>query len=492
MMSRRPSSELEADERWGTNDGVYFGWRVREPEKPSKEQSLLQEAWTRAPDAEHRYREDRHLVTIGPNGTGKTRRLLFPNLVYLDDWSTLVVDPKGWLAAQTGPFREAKHPGSVMVIDPFGVIEADYPRLAARHPFLKSHGYNPVAALNPAGDDFPDDARRLGEALVPVESKGEPHWEMSAQDLVTGLIMSDRIQNGAQSSLTSVRKWVTADASDLARHISEVVDRGAGRLHEAIPAKLNRFKKITPDSRELLSIISTGQTRTAWLDSPPIQRDLTRGASDFGAMKESPKTVYLILPPRYLASHGTWLRLMVTAVLLPLMRSIRRRPVPVLFMLDEFAQFGRLKVIEDNLALMREYGVKLWLIFQDLAQAKYIYETRWESFIGNAGIVQSFAPQDMTTLKYLAELSGKRLYAIPTQSFNQSSTSGQSASSTRGLQDGAQHIQGPVIWEHELAQMTTGQAVVFKNGCPARALLPDPTKVPALERILLRTASESP
>jgi type IV secretion system protein VirD4 len=68
-----------------------------------------------------------------------------------------------------------------------------------------------------------------------------------------------------------------------------------------------------------------------------------------------------------------------------------------------------MQVIENNVALMRGYGLKLWLILQDLAQIQSLYKTRWESFIGNAGVVQSFAPQDVTTRDYLSNLSGQRL-----------------------------------------------------------------------------------
>lgn len=60
--------------------------------------------------------------------------------------------------------------------------------------------------------------------------------------------------------------------------------------------------------------------------------------------------------------------------------------VPVLLMLDEFAQLGPLLVIENNLAMMRGYGVKLWAVFQDLSQAQAIYKERWESCLGNAGV----------------------------------------------------------------------------------------------------------
>lgn len=474
---------------WETDEGVYFGHRVL-PDRATRDRSLLDEEWQAVRDKFHRYTGDRHLVTVGPNGSGKTRRLLIPNLVYLKNWSILVVDPKGTLAALMGPYREAQHRNSVTVIDPFGVIERDYPALVARYPFLKSAGFNPVAALDPESDDFPDDARGLAEAIIRVEDKNQPHWERSAQDLIAGLMMCDRVENGADSSLVAVRDWVGAEASTLAREIKEnLLPLGQGR-YEAIPAKLNRFSKMSAENRELFSIVSTAQTQTAWLDSLPIQRDVSKGAADFGRMKYAPMTVYLILPPRYLATHSTWLRLMVTAVLQPLMRSVRPATVPVLFMLDEFAQLGHLPVIENNLALMREYGVKLWPVFQDLAQAEDIYKTRWESFISNAGVLQTFAPQDVTTRKYLSELSGQRLYWLETTSRNTSATSGPQLGSTSGTQEGWQNMPGPVYWPQGLAAMQEGQAILFARGRAPRAWLPDPSEMPQMQAVLTRAVRE--
>jgi type IV secretion system protein VirD4 len=477
-----------ANNLWATDGGVYFGQRVV-PDLAAHDRSLLDEEW-QVSSKLHRYRSDRHLVTVGPNGSGKTRRLLLVNALLLKNWSILVVDPKGTLAALTGPYRESQHPNSVTVIDPFGVLEREYPALVKRYPFLKSAGLNSVAALDPDSDDFSDDARGLAEAIIRVEDKDHPHWERSAQDLVTGLIMCDRIENGPQSSLVAVRDWVGAEASALAHEIKDNLLPLARGRYGVIAAKLNRFTKITAENRELLSILSASQTQTAWLDSLPIQRDVSKGTIDFGRMKYEPKTVYLILPPRYLATHSTWLRLMVTAVLQPLMRSVRPATVPVLFMLDEFAQLGHLPMIENNLALMREYGVKLWPVFQDLAQAQDIYKTRWESFIGNAGVLQSFAPQDSTTRKYLSELSGQRLYWLETTSHSSSATSGPHPGSTRGSQDGWQNMQGPVYWPQGLAAMEDGQAILFARGRAPRAFLPDPSEMPSVGPILARAARE--
>jgi hypothetical protein len=42
------------------------------------------------------------------------------------------------------------------------------------------------------------------------------------------------------------------------------------------------------------------------------------------------------------------------------------------------------------------YGIKLWTLWQDLSQVKSIYGERWESFFSNAGLLQSFATQDVS------------------------------------------------------------------------------------------------
>jgi type IV secretion system protein VirD4 len=478
-----------ADNLWATDGGIYFGHRVL-PDQPRHDRSLLDEEWEVVADKFHRYTSDRHVVTTGPSGSGKTRRLLLLNGFLLKHWSILVIDPKGTLAALTGPYRESLHPNSVTVIDPFGLLEREYPALVERYPFLKSAGYNVVAALDPKSDDFPDDARGLAEALISVEDKDHPHWERSAQELVTGLMMCDRIQSGAESSLVAVRDWVGAEAETLAREIKDNLLPLARGRHSVIAAKLSRFSKISAENRELLSILSSSQTATAWLDSLPIQRDLSKGAINFDRMKDRPMTIYLILPPRYLGTHSTWLRLLVTAVLQPLMRSVRPAKVPVLFMLDEFAQLGHMQVIENNLALLREYGVKLWLVFQDLAQAQDIYKSRWESFIGNAGVLQSFAPQDVTTRKYLSELSGQRLYWLEANSQNSSATFGPHPGTTRGRQEGWQNMPGPVFWPQGLAAMQDGQAILFARGRALRAFLPDPSEVPSVQPLLARAVRE--
>jgi hypothetical protein len=143
-------------------------------------------------------------------------------------------------------------------------------------------------------------------------------------------------------------------------------------------------------------------------------------------------------------------------------------------MLDEFAQLGKMQVIENNVALMRGYGLKLWLALQDLSQIKTLYQERWESFIGNAGVIQSFAPQDKTTREYLSSLFGERIYWIRTGGASTSETRGAQGSLTQGTNEGAQHIMGPAYWPQDLSAMGVGCGVLYSRGHPFRTWLPDP------------------
>ncbi|MBL6612413.1 MAG: type IV secretory system conjugative DNA transfer family protein [Alphaproteobacteria bacterium] len=387
---------MAKDERWRRNGGIYFGYgtdRSEGSEPPGAPNRLL------------RYADDRHIITIGPNGSGKSRRLLLPNLAALTEWSILVVDPKGDLAAMTREHRE-KAGSKVIVLNPFGVFG------------IRSDGFNPLSVLNPEAEDeeFADDAMGLAESLIRVEGR-EPHFSQSAQELVCALIMYAKLILEDQASLVDVRTMLAQKSTSLRDMVTDkyVEFEGhkvlgmieAGEKHDCpeLVAKASRFADIGPENRELSSVISTALTQTRWLDSRPIKKDIARSEHDFGKMKEEPWTVYLILPARRVVTHSTWLRLMITSVMQPLMKDTRKAKVPVLLMLDEFAQLGHLPAIEQNIGLMRQYGLKLWAVLQDLSQAKHIYEERWESFLANAGVIHSFAPQDVFTANHISQLA---------------------------------------------------------------------------------------
>lgn len=121
--------------------------------------------------------------------------------------------------------------------------------------------------------------------------------------------------------------------------------------------------------------------------------------------------MYICLPARFIPTHARFLRLVLNLILYRMEAQGLGKPVcghPVLCILDEIAALGRLDAIEKAAGLMAGYGVKIWSVWQYLGQLKNLYRQSWETFLGNAGILQFFANSDMTTLDWLS----KRLVQI--------------------------------------------------------------------------------
>jgi type IV secretion system protein VirD4 len=385
-----------------------------------------------------------NLITIGPAGSGKGTGLIIPNLSTL--WrSIFIIDPKGEAAAVTA--RKRATFGPVIVINPFGVLVGD-------HPHLKSAGFNPLAELE-IGDDFTDDCASIANALVREQGGNEGvFFTGSARDLLTSLIMYEKITNTDKANLANVRKLLTEpwgnDPESGPTGLALTTQRMAESDYEPLRSKSGRFKIGT---KTTLDIISTAANETQFLDSPAMQRDLQGTSIDWASMKHSITTVYLILPADRLETHGNYLRLVVTSALRTLLRSPPSPKLPpVLFMLDEFAQLGYLPVIENAMAIARGFGVALWPFLQDLNQLNALYKDRWQTFIGNAEVLTAFAPRDVFTAQYLSSRCGSKTIIVESENERIGTASS-------GLGRGPQGV--PLLRPEDLMAMPARQMLCF-------------------------------
>jgi type IV secretion system protein VirD4 len=124
-------------------------------------------------------------------------------------------------------------------------------------------------------------------------------------------------------------------------------------------------------------------------------------------LKHTESTVFLVIPPEYLDTHSRYLRLFITLALRAAGRG-RRAKHHMLFILDEFAALGELKILADTVAELGGMGVKLWPIIQNLTQLRP-YGENWEVFLSNAGQHQIFAVNDQTTARYFSERLGEHI-----------------------------------------------------------------------------------
>jgi type IV secretion system protein VirD4 len=74
-------------------------------------------------------------------------------------------------------------------------------------------------------------------------------------------------------------------------------------------------------------------------------------------------------------------------------------------MLDEFPSYGKLEVFQEALAYIAGYGIKAYLIAQDIAQLWGAYG-RDESIVSNCHIRIAYAPNKIETAEWLSRMAG--------------------------------------------------------------------------------------
>ena len=93
-------------------------------------------------------------------------------------------------------------------------------------------------------------------------------------------------------------------------------------------------------------------------------------------------------------------------------------PMPVHFMMDEFANVSLPDDFDKILSVMRSRGVSVSIILQNLAQLKALFEKQWESIVGNCDEFLYLGGNEQSTHKYVSELLGKE--TIDTNTFGKS------------------------------------------------------------------------
>lgn len=332
--------------------------------------------------------DDRHIVTIAGSRTGKSSTALLPNLK-LWPGSVLAIDPKGELARIASGWRAGF--GRVVVLDPFKVTDQ-----------TEAHGWNPFDELRRLPADLvPDEASLIADALIVEDSRQDSHWVQAGRNLVRALVLYLTTLDG-EVSLTDLRSFL-ASGDALLGILNTMTTSDA---YDGVIAGLAASLLATTD-RERDTIISVAATQTAFLDSPGLRRvseASTFHLSDFS--KDEPLSVFLVLPSGRMSTHYRWLRLFINMAFTAMEQAEVAPASPVLWLLEEFAQLGNMRSLQAAAGYMAGFGVKLWVVLQDLPQLKTHYRESWETFLGNAGIVQAFGNTDPTTTRYLSERLG--------------------------------------------------------------------------------------
>jgi type IV secretion system protein VirD4 len=346
--------------------------------------------------------DDRHIMTIAGTRSGKGRSAILPNLITYPG-SVLAIDPKGDLARFTADWRREMPGHKVFVLDPFGTAKG----LEGRH----AAAFNPLTILTEDSKTLLEDAGLISDAIVMAQPDSrDPHWDESARMFLEGVILHVATYDKyiEHRNLVTVYELLMGSSADLKDEM-----RMNTRADDAVALLADQFYEKADNERS--SVLSTLRRHIRFLGYPQMRQVLSGHSFDLRELKTASVTVYLSLPAMRMGTCARWLRLFVNLTLAGLEKERMKPRYPVLMCLDEFATLGPMKTIEDAAGQIAGLGCKLWPILQDLSQLKALYRHRWETFMGNAGILQFFGNSDMMTLNWISQRLGTTMIQTRTR-----------------------------------------------------------------------------
>jgi type IV secretion system protein VirD4 len=365
-----------------------------------------------------------HLITIAGSGQGKGACIILPNLLIAPFGSYVVTDPKGENACISARWQQ-QNGQRVFIIDPWNEQE----KIAAKHG-IPASGFNPFDFIKQDLEELRDNCEQIATFLVPDKPDvKDPYWNDRSRALIKVLLM--HIVTACppdEHNFWTLYKMLRLSGDNWINLLLDM--KGNEHLDGLVSIAAEEFMGLDPNGSNFTGIRSSAQNATTIFESPQLRRSLEQ--SDFNPydLTDGDCTVYVVIPERFLDTHGTWLRLVIGLCLKACNAKPNKR---VNFILDEFAIMGKMKDIQKNYAFARGQNIVLWMFAQSLSQIKELYgEDGMNAFLSNAAVFQCFGVKDQFTKEFVSKALGEATYMKASTSYGESSSSsgGGSSSST--------------------------------------------------------------
>ena len=396
-----------------------------------------------------------NMMVLGGSGTGKSRFLVKPNLMQCNT-SFVVTDPSGELLQSCGKMLEREG----YRIKVFNINDMKY-----------SNNYNPFHYLKDASGKYNENnvIKMINTFMMNTKdenaSGGDQFWDDSTRLLLSSLCFllietaPEEEQNFANVLDLIHKAKVIEGKEEEKSELDLIFDRHREDMPNALSCQYyDEFKQAAGKTMQSILISTTTKLQHFKLEQ---MRNLT--CMDNIHLEElgDCKTALFIIIPSTDTTYNFLAAMMYTQLFDSLYnRAITkyhgRLPVHVRFLLDEFANVGKIPDFDKVLATCRKFEISVVVILQNLSQLKRMYEKSWEELPGNCDTMIFLGGKDQFTNEYLMKSLGKE--TIDTVSINKSK--GQSGSTS--YNDG---ILGRELMQlNELETMENSQCIVMIRG----------------------------
>jgi type IV secretion system protein VirD4 len=374
-----------------------------------------------------------HVLAFAPTRSGKGVGLVLPTLL---SWphSVLVHDIKGENYALTSGWRAGELGSRILKFDP-----ANNDGSSCR--------FNPLLEVRLRTPFEIKDVQNIVQILTDPEGKAgqgeEAHWIATSSALLLGVILHvlyierDKSLGGVAAFLsdpsfespTQMYQHMLNAEHDPKLEQGWLDSSGEPTATHPVVAMAAR-DMLNKDPKEATSVLSTATRFLVLFRDPIVARNIAE--SDFKIRDlmndDAPVSLYLIVPPSEMDRIKPLTRLIVNQILRTLTaemafadgRSVAGYKHRLLLMIDEFPSLGRLEIVQAALAFMAGYGIKAYLITQDVSQLAAAYggaSGRDETIMANCHVQIAYAPNKVETMELLSKLAGKTTVMSETKTY---------------------------------------------------------------------------
>lgn len=378
------------------------------------------------------HRRNLNTIVIGGSGAGKTRFYCKPNIMQCNT-SFVVLDPKGEILRSEGYMLE-KEGYVIKVID---LIDMS-----------KSHGYNPFHYIQSDKDILKLITNLIRNTTPKGSQSMDPFWEKSETALLEALMLYlYHYAPEDEQNFTMVMEMLTyAEVKEDDEEYESPLDELFHHLErfdpDSLALKQYQIYKQAAGKTAKSILISVGVRLAAFnLDS---MASLTRfDELELDKIGERKTALFAVIP-----DNDSTFNFLVGMLYTQLFQMLYYQadyvyggelPVPVHFLMDEFANVALPDEFDKLLSTMRSRQIFVSIILQNLAQIKTLFKDSWESIVGNCDELYYLGGNEQSTHKFISEYLGKE--TLDTNTFGKST--GHSGSYSTNYQQTGRELLTP-------------------------------------------------
>lgn len=379
-----------------------------------------------------RHRRNLNTLVIGGSGAGKTRFFGKPNLMQCNT-SFVVLDPKGEQLRDVGNLLE-KEGYVIKVVD---LINMN-----------RSHCYNPFRYIK----DDKDVLKLITNLIRNTTPKGsqtnDPFWEKSETALLEALCLyllheaPEEEQNFTMVMEMIATAEVKEDDEEYQSPLDELFERLEIRNPSSLALKQYKIYKQAAGKTAKSILISVG-VRLSAFNLESIASLTATDELELDLVGERKTAIFAVIP-----DNDSTFNFLIGMLYTQLFQMLYYQadivhggalPVPVHFLMDEFANVALPDEFDKLLSTMRSRLIFVSIIIQNLAQIKGLYKDSWESIVGNCDTLYYLGGNEQSTHKFMSEYLGKE--TLDTNTYGKSS--GRSGNYSTNYQQAGRELLTP-------------------------------------------------